>query len=64
MESTLPYRGIALPADRRFGGEKSKADKEGRERKGEQRGGNVGIGRNVGFCASFFFLPLPKFPPR
>ena len=55
----------ALPADRRFGEEEPKADKVGRERKGEQRGGNVGIGRIVGFCTSFFIiLPSPKFPPR
>ena len=54
----------SVPADRRFGEEQSKADKKGRERKGEQRGGNVGIGRNVGFCTSFIFLPSPKFPPR
>ena len=48
----------ALPADRRFGEEESKADKVGRERKGEQLEGNVGIGRNVGFCTSFLFSSL------
>jgi len=55
-----PY---SKPADLWFGEEQSKADKVGRERKGEQRRGNVGIGRTVGFCTSFFIPPFAEVSP-